>query len=85
MTYTLIFSNNWEKEYRKIDKIAKERTKNALLKIMESPYSGKPLTGNLRGLWSFRIGKYRIIYNFNEIAEIVYINAIGPRKDIYQI
>jgi len=62
---------------------AKERANEALLKIMETPYAGKGLTGNLKGMWSFRIGKHRILYEINDISNEVFILAVGLRKNIY--
>ena len=58
MTYALNFTNTWEKSYKKLDKMTKERIENVLLTLMETPYSGKSLVGNLKGLWSFRIGDF---------------------------
>ena len=37
--------------------------------IAENPHrTGKPLTGELEGLWSARRGDYRIIYTFFDLA-----------------
>ncbi len=83
MGYSLQFSNHWEKSYKKLDNTTRNSTEEALPKIMENPYMGKPLTGNLKGLWSFRIGKYRILYEINENGKTILIEAIGLRKNIY--
>ncbi|MBI5227741.1 type II toxin-antitoxin system RelE/ParE family toxin [Candidatus Micrarchaeota archaeon] len=83
MDYVLHFSNHWEKNYKKLNSTTKDNAKEALPKIMENPYVGKPLTGNLKGLWSFRIGKYRILYEINEERKIIFIEAVGLRKNIY--
>lgn len=83
MAYTLKFSATWERNYKKLEKSVKERAAEALARIMANPYTGKPLVGNLKGFWSFRIGMYRIIYEINEQGKEVLIGAIGPRKSIY--
>ena len=49
----------------------------------EPEHFGKPLTGNLKGLWSYRIGGFRIIYQIQEKYKIVFIVTIGRRRDIY--
>jgi len=36
-----------------------------------SPYSGKPLRGELSGKWILRIGDYRIIYRIDEDEKIL--------------
>jgi mRNA interferase RelE/StbE len=82
MGYTLVFSRAWEKEYRRLDTKTKERAAEALQKLIETPYAGKPLVGALRGTWSLRVGGHRIIYEIMEGE--VFIQAIGPRKSIYK-
>lgn len=42
-----------------------------------------PLTGNLSGFYKLRIGDYRVIYEFDKKDQIIYINRIGHRREIY--
>jgi len=49
----------------------------------EPEHFGKPLTGNLKGLWSYRIGYFRIIYQIQKEHKIVFIVTIGHRRGIY--
>jgi mRNA-degrading endonuclease RelE of RelBE toxin-antitoxin system len=43
---------------------------------------GKPLERELKGYWSLRVGRYRIIYRPDKAgAEIA---AIGPARTIYE-
>lgn len=59
----------------------KPKIRAALSDILADPHCGKPLKGQLDGLWSLRIGRYRVIYRPDDAgAEII---AIGPRKTIY--
>jgi mRNA-degrading endonuclease RelE of RelBE toxin-antitoxin system len=62
----------------------KRKNKSALMRILSDPYSGKSLREELKGLSSYRIGRFRIIYRVvsNHVIEIV---AIGPRRVIYEI
>jgi mRNA-degrading endonuclease RelE of RelBE toxin-antitoxin system len=62
----------------------KTKIKSALKRILSDPYSGKSLREELKGLSSYRIGRFRIIYRVasNHVIEIV---AIGPRRVIYEI
>ena len=62
----------------------KRKIKSALKRILSDPHSGKSLREELKGLSSYRIGRFRIIYRVasDHIIEIV---AIGPRKIIYEI
>lgn len=51
--------------------------------IVRGPDSGRSLKGDLEGLWSFRLGRFRIIYRFEAVGDIELV-AVGPRKAIYQ-
>jgi mRNA-degrading endonuclease RelE of RelBE toxin-antitoxin system len=60
----------------------KKKVRAALADILGEPECGKPLKGELTGLWSLRLGRFRIIYRPDARgADIV---AIGPRSTIYE-
>jgi mRNA interferase RelE/StbE len=44
----------------------------------------KPLAGPLKGLFRLRAGDYRIVYQIDARARIVYVVPIAHRKDAYQ-
>lgn len=44
---------------------------------------GKALTGNLSGLWRYRIGDYRAICIIEDDVLLVTVLRVGHRKDIY--
>jgi mRNA interferase RelE/StbE len=60
----------------------KRKVKSALKLIISDPQAGKPLKADLKGLSSFKVGQFRIIYRIasNRVIEII---TIGPRKTIY--
>lgn len=84
MTYTVLLSHQAEKVYKKLNKTLKDRVKEALIKLQNKPHLGKTLHGDLKGNYSIRIGKIRIIYSISEKNKTVYTIAIGPRKTVYQ-
>ncbi|ENN93999.1 type II toxin-antitoxin system RelE family toxin [Bartonella vinsonii] len=45
---------------------------------------GKPLKGQLSGLWRYRVGDYRILCEFYDKELVVLVLAIGHRKNIYK-
>jgi mRNA interferase RelE/StbE len=61
----------------------KRRVKAALKAILSDPDRGKSLRNELKGLRSFRVGRFRIIYR-KPSEGIIDIVAIGPRKYIYE-
>jgi mRNA interferase RelE/StbE len=53
--------------------------------ISENPHQlGKPLVGELAGLFSARRGDYRIIYEIDDQANIVLVHRIQHRGDVYR-
>ena len=53
--------------------------------IAENPRRvGKPLAGELTGLWSARRGDYRIIYTIIGEDRVVMIHRIQPRRHVYR-
>lgn len=53
--------------------------------IAEEPRRvGKPLVGELEGLWSARRGDYRVIYEILDTNHIVLIHRVQHRRDIYR-
>ncbi len=60
----------------------KGKIKSALKEILQDPSCGKPLSEELSGLHSYRIGRIRIIYRVE--GRLVSLLTIGPRSTIYQ-
>ena len=53
--------------------------------ISEHPHRlGKPLVGDLAGLYSARRGDYRIVYAVNDDARIVIVHRVPHRSDAYR-
>jgi mRNA interferase RelE/StbE len=44
---------------------------------------GKPLIGKYKGLYRYRYGNYRILYEIDLANSLVIINKIGHRSNIY--
>lgn len=61
----------------------KQKIRAALEQIVANPHSGKALRDELNGLWSFRVGKFRIVYRLGR-GRLVELVAVGPRAVIYE-
>jgi len=68
-----------------------ESTQNKLIQFIEqlrkidNPRSqGKALNGNLKGLWRYRQGNYRIICDIKDDKLVILLLEIGHRKEIYK-
>ncbi|WP_336277100.1 type II toxin-antitoxin system RelE family toxin [Bartonella sp. CB178] len=45
---------------------------------------GKPLRGQLSGLWRYRVGNYRILCDLCDKELVVLVLAVGHRKNVYK-
>ena len=62
----------------------KRRVKSALKMILSDPDIGKPFKDELKGLQSYKIGRFRIIYRLSSRGTVEIV-AIGPRRIIYEL
>ncbi|MDR2430628.1 MAG: type II toxin-antitoxin system RelE/ParE family toxin [Puniceicoccales bacterium] len=44
---------------------------------------GKALTGDLRGLWRWRVGDYRILGRVQDEKLLILVVEVGHRKEVY--
>jgi mRNA interferase RelE/StbE len=44
---------------------------------------GRPLTGDLKGLWRYRVGDYRIVAAIEDNRFVVLVVTVGHRRDVY--
>ncbi|HLZ49029.1 MAG TPA: type II toxin-antitoxin system RelE/ParE family toxin [Candidatus Limnocylindria bacterium] len=56
----------------------------ALRSLGPAPLGGKPLTGDLTGLRSLRVGMYRIVYRFDPRSGVVDVVWIRHRREVYR-
>ena len=62
----------------------KRSIKQALRSLSANPFSGTPLIRELSGLWSFKVRRFRIIYELDRKARLIRIFAIGHRREVYE-
>lgn len=75
----------FDKEFKKLDHYTQLIIKGWITKnLMETdnPRSyGKALTGNLAGLWRYRIGDYRLIAKIKDDKFTILTISIGHRRE----
>lgn len=81
--YNLFLSKEAEDFLKKLDKDIQKRIVNKIDSLKKNPELGKPLTANLAGLWSLRIGDYRALYEIKNNELLILVLKIGHRKNIY--
>jgi mRNA interferase RelE/StbE len=77
-----------ENQYRKFEKDTRKRIKKSLIELekMENPLTARTiraLTGELRGDFRLRVGKWRVLFTPDKGKKILYVYAIIPRGDAY--
>ena len=81
--YKIILEKKPENFFRKLERKEQERISKKFNELEKNPELGKPLTANLAGLWSLRIGDYRAIYQIKQNELVILILKLGHRKNIY--
>ncbi len=81
--FSIIFDKKAATYFKKLDSENKIRIGKKLEDLKINPELGKSLTGNLSGLWSLRIGKYRLVYQIKNQELVIFILDLGHRKNIY--
>jgi mRNA interferase RelE/StbE len=61
----------------------KQKVRSSLRTVLRDPHSGKALRGELEGLWSVRVSRFRLIYRIRRRRQIEIV-ALGPRERIYR-
>lgn len=44
---------------------------------------GKPLVGRFKGLYRYRLGDYRVVYEINKKEVVIIIVQVGHRREVY--
>ena len=44
---------------------------------------GRPLARDLKGLWRYRVGDYRIVASIEEDRFVVLVVTVGHRREVY--
>lgn len=88
MGWFVEFNDSALKQLKKLDR----RWQSAILDYLEDRVAasgnprqfGKPLSGDLKGWWRYRVGDYRIICDVQEQRLVVLVVKIGHRGDVYR-
>lgn len=77
----VIYTEKFEREFKKADNSIKERAIKQIKKIIENPDVGKPLRYNLKGERTVYVKPFRIIYSFFE--NTISLLRFEHRGDVY--
>lgn len=87
MSYSVEFSEDADDALSKMDNSLKipimAWIRKNLVGCEDPRRHGYALTGPLAGLWSYRVGKYRLVAEIHDNVLVVVIITIGNRKNVY--
>ena len=87
MAWTIEFEKKAKKEFTSLDKPIQKQIDKFLLKLMKitNPRSiGDALQGQLKNLWRYRVGDYRLICSIEDKAITVLVLRVGHRREVYE-
>ena len=67
---------------KKKNPVVFKRIVSKLKSLVNNPNAGKPLVGLYKGVWSLRVGNYRILYEVSQNK--IHVYSIKHRKDAYR-
>jgi len=83
LEYNIAYKSSVKKDIKKIDKKELPKILDEIESVLKStPLKGKELKGEFKGLSSYRIGDYRVVYTI--LGSTILILRISHRKDVYK-
>ena len=85
--YAIAFKPSAKKDFERLPKKERQSATAWIDSLVENPrpHWAEMTTGDLRGLWKFRVGDYRVAYLIEEERLVVLVVAAGNRKEIYDV
>lgn len=86
MTYRIRILDTATRELAKLDKPSGRRVVERIHWLAANLDDIKPevLTGDLAGLYKFRAGDYRIVYEILHDEQTIVIHIVGHRREVYR-
>lgn len=81
------FTDSSKKQLKKVDNSNRNRILKYLFEIesLKDPRTrGKALEQNLKGLWRYRVGDYRIVCDIVDEKVTILVVKTGLRRDVYK-
>jgi mRNA interferase RelE/StbE len=88
VTWRIEITSTAKRQITKLDRPAQKSIQHFLrerLAAADNPRRwGKPLHGEKRELWRYRVGDYRLICDIQDEKITVLVLEVGHRKDLYR-
>ena len=87
MSYDVRFTERADWELRKLDMPQRAQMmawiKRNLIDCEDPRRTGHALTGDLSGLWRYRVGDYRIVAEIHDNELVILVVEVGHRRNVY--
>jgi mRNA-degrading endonuclease RelE of RelBE toxin-antitoxin system len=80
--FTVELTHRFSKQIRALDQKAQVQIIKEVYSWENGPKVGKPLHGEFKGVFSTRIGNYRILYQIS--SGKILVLAVSHRKNVYK-
>ncbi len=88
MAWRIEITRTATRQITKLDRAAQKAIRNflreRLMPAADPRQWGKPLHGEKRGLWRYRVGDYRLICDIQDEKITILVLELGHRKDAYR-
>jgi len=81
--YQIVHTPRFERNFKKLSFELQRRIAENVLLLEADPGVGKSLHGELKGLFSLRVGRYRVVYEIQERR--IVLHAVAHRRAAYRI
>ncbi|MEM3696023.1 MAG: type II toxin-antitoxin system RelE/ParE family toxin [Candidatus Bathyarchaeia archaeon] len=79
--FEIRFTPRFLKNIKALNREIQVRIIREINMLKTNPYLGKPLRGEWKGVYSLRIGDYRVLYQIKKNQ--VFLLVVGHRKRVY--
>lgn len=88
--YDVFYTDEARSDLRRLEpQVANRIVKKVSFYLLQSDplIFAKPLQGNLKGRYRFRVGDYRVVFRVNPDGKlfVLYVLAVKHRKDVYDL
>jgi len=83
--YAVIIAPRAIKQINSLPQKIKDKIGDTIYNVIApNPLIGKPLKADLKGIYSYRLGDYRILYSITKNKLIIHVIKIMHRREAYR-
>ncbi len=80
--YEIRVTPSFSKKIKSLETATQIKILGEINVLKTDPFAGKPLRGDWKGVYSLRIGMYRVLYSIKGTQ--VHLLLVGHRKHVYE-